>query len=97
MIQFAKIYLALVVVVSLVTFGLYGWDKRQAKKDGWRVPEFRLHVLAFLGGWPGAMFGQDFFRHKTQKLNFKLITWLAAALHVIGFGYVAFKIMFHSI
>ena len=95
MIQFAKIYITLVVVVSLVTFGLYGWDKRQSKNDGWRVPEFRLHVLAFLGGWPGAMFGQEIFRHKTQKLNFKFTTWLAAALHVIGFGYIAWNILFH--
>ena len=75
-------YPVLVVVMSVIAFLMYGWDKRQAKTDGWRVPEKRLHALAFLGGWPGAMFGQIYFRHKTQKNEFKIMTWLAAGLHV---------------
>ena len=75
-------YPILVVVMSIAAFLMYGWDKRQAKTDGWRVPEKRLHTLAFLGGWPGALFGQTYFRHKTQKSSFKVMTWLAAALHV---------------
>ena len=74
-------YPVLVVVMSITTFLTYGWDKRQAKTKGWRVPEKRLHALAFLGGWPGAMFGQSYFRHKTQKNEFKIVTWLAAGLH----------------
>ena len=68
--------------MSVVAFLMYGWDKRQAKTKGWRVPEKRLHALAFLGGWPGAMFGRTYFRHKTQKNEFKIMTWLAAGLHV---------------
>ena len=75
-------YPVLVVVMSVIAFLMYGLDKRQAKTDGWRVPEKRLHALAFLGGWPGAMFGQIYFRHKTQKNEFKIMTWLAAGLHV---------------
>ena len=76
-------YPVLVVVTSVAAFLMYGWDKRQAKTDGWRVPEKRLHLLAFLGGWPGAILGQSFFRHKTQKGGFRLMTWAAAALHVV--------------
>ena len=71
-----------VMVMSVIAFLMYGWDKRQAKTKGWRVPEKRLHALAFLGGWPGAMFGRTYFRHKTQKNEFKIMTWLAAGLHV---------------
>lgn len=74
-------YPVLVVAMSVVAFLFYGWDKHQAKNDGWRVPEKRLHALAFLGGWPGAMLGQKFFRHKTQKNDFKIANWLAAGLH----------------
>ena len=74
-------YPILVVVTSVAAFLMYGWDKRQAKVDGWRVPEKRLHALSFLGGWPGAMLGQSYFRHKTQKNEFKIMTWLAAAVH----------------
>ena len=91
--QFALIYTAIVLLISLITFVLYGWDKRQAKNDGWRVPEIRLHTLAFLGGWPGAMIGQNYFRHKTQKLSFKVMTWAAALFHLIGFGYVVYSMM----
>lgn len=76
-------YPILVVVASIATFVMYGWDKRQAKTNGWRVPEKQLHGLALLGGWPGAMLGQNYFRHKTQKTEFKIMTWLAAGLHVV--------------
>ena len=86
-------YPILVIVMSVAAFLMYGWDKRQAKTDGWRVPEKRLHALAFLGGWPGALLGQSYFRHKTQKSEFKLMTWLAAAVHVglvVWYLYTAF-------
>ena len=76
-------YLCLVVVMSIVTFLVYGWDKRQAQVDGWRVPEKRLYALSFLGGWPGAIMGQNYFRHKTQKMEFKFLNWAAAALHAV--------------
>jgi uncharacterized membrane protein YsdA (DUF1294 family) len=77
-------YLAWVMVMSLVTFVVYGWDKRQAKMGGRRVPENRLHGLAFLGGWPGAMLGQRYFRHKTHKAWFQFRTWGAAIVHAIA-------------
>lgn len=80
----AIVYLTYLTLMSVVTFLSYGWDKRQSGIDGWRTPESRLHWLAFLGGWPGAMLGQKFFRHKTQKFRFKILTWMAAILHLIG-------------
>jgi uncharacterized membrane protein YsdA (DUF1294 family) len=89
----AFVYLALVAIMSLITFAVYGWDKHQARNNGRRVPESRLHGLAFMGGWPGAMLGQHYFRHKTQKLRFKLVTWLAAVAHglvLIGIVYFYF-------
>ncbi len=76
------IYLVWVTAVSLFTFAVYGWDKRQARLDRLRVPEARLHLLAGLGGWPGAWAGQQFFRHKTQKASFRWITGLAMMLHL---------------
>ncbi|ELS8273355.1 DUF1294 domain-containing protein, partial [Salmonella enterica] len=36
-----------------------------------RVPESTLLVFGVVGGWPGAIVGQQLFRHKTQKQPFK--------------------------
>ncbi|MHC4878777.1 MAG: DUF1294 domain-containing protein [Planctomycetota bacterium] len=74
---------SLAILASLVSFILYGFDKRRARRDGQRVPEKRLHVLALLGGWPGAMLGQRLFRHKTVKVQFRIVFWLTVACHVV--------------
>ncbi len=78
------VYLACLTLMSVVTFAVYGWDKRQSRMVGWRIPESRLHWLAILGGWPGAMIGQSVVRHKTRKLIFRLMPWAAAILHMAG-------------
>ena len=44
--------LALILLMSLLTLATYAWDKRQAIRGGWRVPETRLHLLELCGG-PG--------------------------------------------
>ena len=76
------IYLIVVLVVGLVTFFAYGWDKRQARLDRSRIPESTLHFLALCGGWLGALIGQRVFRHKTQKVFFQFVTWTIVVLHI---------------
>ncbi len=75
------VYLGGVVLLSLISFMTYGWDKRRAVRGGRRVPERTLHLLAFFGGWPGAWLGQRQFRHKTQKLEFRIVFWMMVLLH----------------
>lgn len=70
---------------SVITFIFYGYDKRRSQKNRSRVPEVILHVLALLGGSPGAFLGQLFFRHKTKKLRFRIV-FLAIVLIQILFG-----------
>lgn len=70
-------YLAL----SLVTFGVYAFDKSASKNGRWRVSENSLHSLALLGGWPGAMIGQRVLRHKTVKQPFRFIFWLTVIVN----------------
>lgn len=79
--QWLLILFADLIVMSTITLLLYAWDKRQAKKQGWRVPEKRLHLLALLGGWPGALLGQCWLRHKSIKTKFRLVFWLTVLLH----------------
>ena len=89
----ALAYLAYSTTLSLITFVIYGWDKRQAKQNGWRVPEKRLHRYSLLGGWPGAIAGQQFFRHKTQKWKFKAVATIAAVLHLLAIGGAVYAIL----
>lgn len=74
--------------MSLVTLLAYYLDKRRAKSDRWRIPEARLHLLALLGGWPGAGLAQQTLRHKTRKQSFQLTYWTIAAAHIAGWIYL---------
>lgn len=40
---------------SLVTYGLFRLDRRQAERGRPRLPEINLLWLATFGGWPGAL------------------------------------------
>jgi uncharacterized membrane protein YsdA (DUF1294 family) len=71
-----------VLAASLATFVLYGVDKAQAKRNGLRVPEDLLHLLALVGGFPGGFAGRAAFRHKTRKPVFAWVLWISLAIHV---------------
>lgn len=71
-------------LLSLVTFVTFGVDKRRAALGRWRVPESTLHTLGLLGGWPGAIAGMRYFRHKTRKTSFVVTTAATATLHVLA-------------
>lgn len=74
-------------VLSVVTWAVFGWDKWSAQQSRRRVPENTLHGLALLGGWPGAVVGQQQFRHKTQKQPFKALLWIAIVINIAAFVY----------
>jgi uncharacterized membrane protein YsdA (DUF1294 family) len=86
-------YLIIVAVMSLVCFLAYGMDKRRAGNGSRRVSERTLHVMAFLGGWPGALIGQRQFRHKTQKGSFRIVFWLLVVVHIGIVGAVAYRMV----
>ena len=58
------------IAINLVTFAVYGADKRRARRGAWRVPEKTLFLLPLLGGSVGAMLGMRVFRHKTKHWYF---------------------------
>jgi uncharacterized membrane protein YsdA (DUF1294 family) len=63
------------LVCSAVLMCLYFIDKRAAKLERRRVPERTLHLWALVGGWPGALLGRRWLRHKTQKQPFGILLW----------------------
>ena len=68
-----KGFLAVLVIMSVIAFIIYGIDKRKAVRKKWRVPESSLLLLAFLGGGTGAFLGMILFHHKTRKWKFRLL------------------------
>ncbi len=60
------------IIINIVTFVTFGIDKRKAKKDKWRISEQALVTLMVIGGAFGGYFGMEKFRHKTQKMKFKV-------------------------
>jgi len=67
------------IPLTSINFLLFGYDKFQAKRNGWRIPERVLLGLTLLGGGIGGLAGMLVFRHKTRKNVF----WLAA---IVGIG-----------
>lgn len=69
-------------LASLAAFAAYAADKAQAGAGRRRVSERTLHLLGAVGGWPGALVAQRYFRHKTRKPRFQVIFWLIVLAHV---------------
>lgn len=66
---------------SAVAFLAYAFDKSAARNDQWRTKESTLHIVALVGGWPGALAAQKLLRHKSKKQSFKIVFWGTVALN----------------
>jgi uncharacterized membrane protein YsdA (DUF1294 family) len=70
------------VLINVLTVAIYGADKMAARKGMRRVPEATLLAFGVTGGWPGAILGQQLFRHKTQKQPFKTYFMLSVVVSI---------------
>lgn len=81
------------IVINIITFLVFGYDKWQAKNNKKRVSEFHLLLLTAIGGTIGGLLGMNFFKHKTNKFSFILSFYAIAILQVVllYFGIQMFK------
>jgi uncharacterized membrane protein YsdA (DUF1294 family) len=87
----AGVYGGIVLGGSLLAFLLNGLDKQLARWNSRRVPERWMHLLELCGGWPGAFYGQQVFRHKTVKPTYRRIFWIMVLSHL---GCVSVALLF---
>ena len=66
-----NVLLYYLIVINIVTFLIYGIDKRKAKQGSWRISEVTLLILAVIGGSIGALLGMKVWHHKTMHKKFK--------------------------
>ena len=76
--------LGLFALVNLITFLLFGVDKRRAGAGAGRVSEGALLTWALCGGSIGAYAGRALFRHKTRKQPFSSHLHQIAMLQVFA-------------
>ena len=69
------------VVLSLCSFVAYGYDKRQSRRNRWRVRESTLHKIDWLGGWPGGWLARRYLRHKSIKPTFRRVFFWTVLSH----------------
>ncbi len=80
----AQTVIAIYLLLNLMTFCVYWWDKQAARDGNWRVSEATLIQLAFLGGSVGAVAAQQLLRHKTRKEPFRSRLMVIVILHIIA-------------
>ena len=84
-------WLALYYGASIITHGVYAWDKTAAQNADRRIPESMLHLMSLVGGWPGALIAQVLLRHKTRKPSFLIGYWFTVIANCIVLGVIIGK------
>ena len=79
---------------SVLGFALMGFDKRQARRGGRRVPEKQFFLVAALGGTAGAILGMYAFHHNTCQCYF---LWGLPAMALVLLGVVWFGGVFGGV
>jgi uncharacterized membrane protein YsdA (DUF1294 family)/cold shock CspA family protein len=74
--------------MSVLAILLYGVDKSAAVNNRWRIQESTLQFVGLVGGWPGALFAQDVFRHKSKKAEFQFTFWVTVVFNCIGLAWL---------
>ena len=78
------------IAINVVTFAVYGIDKRRARRGAWRVPEKTLFLLPLLGGSLGALLGMRVFHHKTKHWYF---VWGIPAILLVQTALAAWSLL----
>jgi uncharacterized membrane protein YsdA (DUF1294 family)/cold shock CspA family protein len=79
------VLLGFYLAASALAFLVYAMDKSAAASGAQRIRELHLHLLALIGGWPGAMVAQQVLRHKSVKAEFRAVFWVTVVINLAAF------------
>ena len=71
------------IIINIITFAVFGTDKKKAIDGKFRISELTLFMLSLLGGSFGGLVAMHVFHHKTRKWYFKFgvplifLAWVA--------------------
>ena len=82
------IIMGYLLIVNVLAFIIYGFDKYQARKAGRRIPEATLLIWAGIGGSIGAWMGMKLWHHKTLHKKFKYGIPILITMQVAFVGYM---------
>ena len=85
--------IAVVTVMSLISFWLMYYDKQCARRGKRRVPEKTLFLAAALFGALGGTAGMWIFRHKTKHWYFVVFFPLMLFVQAAVIGYAVTKLV----
>lgn len=81
------------VIINIVGFILFAYDKRQAIRHKWRIRERTLFLCSLFGGAGGSWLAMYLFNHKTKKRGFVIgIPLILAAQFIICYAYTFWKL-----
>ncbi len=80
-----KYFLFYLALVNLVAAILFFMDKKKAQDNKWRIPEKTLHVFELMGGVFTILVMMYIIRHKNQKRDYFMWTYLIFGLWLGAF------------
>lgn len=78
-----EIVIGYLVIINLLTYITFAFDKARSRRKGRRVSEKKLWLLSLIGGSAGALAAMNQFRHKTKKISFQAVLSLILAGQVL--------------
>ena len=79
------------IIINIITFAVFGIDKKKAIDGKFRISELTLFVLSILGGSLGGFIAMYTFHHKTKKWYFKFGIPLILIAQVLLIIFIAKK------
>ena len=73
------------IVINIISFILFGIDKKRSIKKKYRISEFTLILISLIGGCFGSMLGMVYYHHKNKKIKFLISLPLISIIWILIF------------